>query len=417
MNRRPIRSGFRHRRLQAVLAVAALASAVALPVTLLSVGGGVESHEVKALEQAGYQITVSAGGTHGIDAAHALTARIAALGQVAAASPVLSASIDLYVNGAGGRPVLAEGVIPAGFAATEPPTETSLFPSPLPLGDPTDLAHFANGTYAGPATDDLLLSSPLAESLGVRTGETLGLAATSGASMTTSFTVSGTFGLPPSLLGPTAADAVVLPLTDLQLLVGEARSNGSSGALLDAADTIEVGLVGPATLDPSAVDRVASEIQSLVPYYGVTSLTQEAQQLQGSEAILTGFYIALSSVSLAVGFLFLAIVLVRRVESERTAIAIRRAIGVPAYRIAGEMLARGALLGGAGAFLGILGGYAVVTGLATWGAGDVATIAGLAVFTPLTLGALVLGGVALSIPASGLATRAALRLSVPESLR
>jgi ABC-type lipoprotein release transport system permease subunit len=417
MNRRASRTGFRHRRLQAILAVAALASAVALPVVLLSVGGGVEAHELQALEQAGYQITVSAGGNHGISGAHALSAQIAGLAQVSAASPVLSASIDLYVNGAGGRPVLAEGVIPAAFAATEPPTETSLFPSPLPLGDPTDQVHFENGTYGGDATNDLLLSSPLAESLGLRSGATLGLAATGAATTTTPFTVTGTFGLPPSLLGPTAADAVVLPLSDLQLLVGEARSNGTTGALLDAADTIEVGLVGPATLDPSAVDHVAGEIQSLVPYYSVTSLTQEAQQLQGSEAILTGFFVALSSVSLLVGFLFLVIVLVRRVEAERTAIAIRRAIGIPSLRIAGELLGQGALLGGAGAALGVLGGFAVVTGLAAWGPGDVATIAGLAVFTPGTLGALVLGGVALSLPASGLATRTALKLSVPESLR
>lgn len=413
----PPRTGFRHRRLQAALAVAALASAVALPVTLLSVGGGVSAHEIQALEQAGYQITVSAGGTHGIGDAHALAAAIQRLHDVAAASPVLTASVDLYPAGGGSRPVIAEGVLPGAFAATEPPTETSLFPSPLPLGDPTDLVHFANGSYAGPATDDLLLSSPLAETLGVRVGTSIALAATNDAPTTTAFTVTGTFGLPPSLLGPTAADAIVLPLSDLQLLVGEARSNGTTGALLDAADTVEVGLVGAATLDPGTVNQVANEIQSLVPYYGVTSLEQEAQQLQASEAILTGFYLALSSVSLSVGFLFLAIVLVRRVESERTSIAIRRAIGIPGRRIALEMLGRGALLGGAGAALGVLAGYVVVTVLATWGPPDVAAIAGLATFAPLTLGGLIAGGVALSVPASGLATRAALRLSVPESLR
>lgn len=417
MTRRAPTSGFRHRRLQAALAVAALASAVALPVTLLSVGGGVAAHEIQSLEQAGYQITVSAAGTHGVDGAHALAAQIGRLGDVAAASPVLSASVDLYPSGGGSRPVLAEGVLPGAFAATEPPTERSLFPSPLPLGDPTDQAHFGNGSYDGPATDELLLSSPLAETLGVRTGATLGVAATNGATSTTPFTVTGTFGLPPSLLGPTAADAIVLPLSDLQVLVGEARANGTSGPLLDAADTVEVGLTGPATMDPAAVNRVAAQIQSLVPYYSVTSLEQQAQQLQGSEQILTGFYLALSSVSLAVGFLFLAIVLVRRVESDRTEIAIRRAIGVPGRRIALEMLGRGALLGGVGAALGIAAGVGVVAGLAAWGPPDVATIAGLATFAPVTLGALIVGGVALSIPASGLATRAALRLSVPESLR
>ncbi|MCI4336672.1 MAG: hypothetical protein L3K17_05685 [Thermoplasmata archaeon] len=408
---------FKHRRLQTAFAVAALAAAVALPVTLLSVGGGVAAHEILALEQAGFQITVSAGGTHGIGDAHGLAARIGQIGEVAAASPVLAASVDLFAAGMGARPVLAEGVVPDEFAATEPPTETALFPNPLPLGDPTDLAHFSNGTYAGPISADLLLSSPLSEALRLPVGSHVTLSGTDVESSGGAYTVTGTFGLPPTLLGPTAADAIVLPLSDLQQLTGTARSNGSAGNLLDSADTIQVGLVGEATLDPNAVQAVANQIQQLVPYYGVTSLTQEAGQLQGSEAILTGFYVALSSVSLAVGFLFLALVMVRRVESERTTIAIRRAIGVPASQIAAETVGQGALLAGTGAGLGVLAGYLVVASLQRWGTADVAAIAGLATWVPTTLGLLILGGIALSLPASGLATRAALKLSVAESLR
>ena len=43
-------------------------------------------------------------------------------------------------------------------------------------------------------------------------------------------------------LGTTAAYAIVLPLSDLQTLTGFARSNGSGGSVLDAADTIQVFL-------------------------------------------------------------------------------------------------------------------------------------------------------------------------------
>ncbi|MCI4329072.1 MAG: hypothetical protein L3J86_05755, partial [Thermoplasmata archaeon] len=55
-----------HTALQDLLAVAAIATAVALPVVLLSVGGGVSSHERAALESSGFVITVSAPGTHGV---------------------------------------------------------------------------------------------------------------------------------------------------------------------------------------------------------------------------------------------------------------------------------------------------------------------------------------------------------------
>lgn len=407
----------RHRRLQTTLAIVAMATAVALPVTLLSVGGGVAAHEIAALERSGFQVTVSAPGIHGIGGAHALAGRIDALIEVSAASPVLSTAIDLTVVGGGPHPALAEGVIPQPFLATEPPTQRGLFPSPLPLGDPMDSAHFANGSYNGPATNDVLVSSPFASALGLQVGSVVRLSATAAGGGTTGFTVTGIFGLPPSILTPVAADAVILPLSDLQLLTGVARSNGTTGQLLDSADTIEVALVGSAASDPSAVNAAASRIQALVPYYGVTSLTQQSEQLANAVAILNGFYLALSSVALAVGILFLTLILVRRVESERGPIAVRRAIGVPARQIAGEIIVEGGTLAAVGSLGGLAAGVGVVSLLAVWGSSTVAHIARLAIFDPLTLFVLVLGVTALSLPASAVATRAALRLSVPEALR
>ena len=56
----------RHRTAQTILAVAAIASAVALPVVLLSVGGGVYTHELSSIEEAGFSVSVDSAGTHGI---------------------------------------------------------------------------------------------------------------------------------------------------------------------------------------------------------------------------------------------------------------------------------------------------------------------------------------------------------------
>ena len=56
-----------------------------------------------------------------------------------------------------------------------------------------------------------------------------------------------------------------------------------------------------------------------------SALTDEAAQLRASAAVLTGFYLALSSVGLLVGLVFLALVLLRRVEAERRTIGIQRA--------------------------------------------------------------------------------------------
>jgi putative ABC transport system permease protein len=408
------RRALRHTRFQWVLAAAAIATAVALPVVLISVGGGVAAHELADLEDAGYQIVVSAAGVHGIADAHALAEEIRGLASVTAASPVLSVAIDAFPP-SGATPVLAEGVIPDQFGPTLGPAESGLFPLPLPLGDPTDLRHFANGTYTGPASYDVLVSSPFADAHDVEVGASLPLALTASATGATRYNVTGIFGVPPTALGATGAFAVLVPLSDLQVLTGYA--NGPAAPVVDAADTVEVSVVGSVATNPSALEAVRAQVQALVPYYGVSSLDQVAQQLEAAAGVLTGFYLALSSVGLIVGLVFLALVLLRRVEASRRSIGIRRALGVPRGAIAGRILLDGAILAAIGGAAGVLGGYLVVTALATWESGAVQEAARLAAFVPMVLAGLVAAVVALSLLAAGVATRAALRVEITEALR
>ncbi len=149
----------------------------------------------------------------------------------------------------------------------------------------------------------------------------------------------------------------------------------------------------------------------------MTSLLQEAQQLESASAVLTGFYLALSSVGLSVGLIFLALVLLRRVETDRRSIAVRRALGLPARTIAAGILTEGAVIAALGALVGTLAGYVVVESLARWATSTVQEAASLAVWEPFTLGAIVAGVVGLSALAGGVATRAALRVEITEALR
>ncbi len=405
----------RHARLQAILAIAAIGAAVSLPVVLVSVGGGVDAHELAQIENSGYQIVVSAGGEHGIAHSHGLASTIDRVAGVAWASPVLSIAIDAFPSGQGASPVLAEGVIPEAFAATLGPTESGLFPNPLPLGDPTDLAHFANGSYGGPATDDVLVSSPYAASAHLAIGATLPLGPTANASEAVAYTVTGIFGVPKTLLGPVGAFALVLPLSDLQVMCGYA--NGTGTVVPDASDTIQVAVTGPVSVDPTQLAAVESGIQAVVPYYQVASLSQEAAQLEAADSVLTGFYLALSSVGLVVGLLFLALVLLRRIEANRRSIGIRRALGLSRGSIALGVVADGFTLAAAGAVVGVLGGYAVVAALAADASGTVQEAASLAIFPPRLLGEIVGAVLLLSVVASLVAARSALRVGISEALR
>jgi len=408
------RGSLRHSRLQLVLAVAAIATAVALPVVLVSVGGGVSAHELANLQNAGYQIVVSAGGIHGITDAHNWTQRILAIAGVTAASPVLSVTIDAFAPSGSVAPVLAEGVIPGQFTPTLGPAESGLFPTPLPLGEPTDSVHFANGSYSGPATYDVLVSSPYAQQYHVVNGEHLTLSPVANRSYGVNYTVTGIFGVPPSVLGPTGAFAVLLPLSDLQTLTGFASAHAVAP---DAADTIQVAVTGSVATNPTTLDKVRATVQQLFPYYGVSSLTQEAQQLEAASGVLTGFYLALSSVGLTVGLLFLALVLLRRVEADRRSIGIRRALGIPGGAIAAEIVGNGALLALLGAAIGVATGYLIVEALADWATQAVQEAARLAVFNPVLLGEIVGAVVGLSLLASLIATRSALREEITEALR
>ncbi|MCI4324381.1 MAG: FtsX-like permease family protein [Thermoplasmata archaeon] len=411
------RSRLSHTALQDLLAVAAIATAVALPVVLLSVGGGVSSHERSALESSGFEITVSAPGTHGVGNSHALTREIDGVPNVAAASPALSSAVDLFGPTGVREPALAEGVLPGPFLATLSPSERSAFPSPLPLGDPDDSVHFANGTYEGPATNDILLAGPTASALGVGIGGTIGVADDANATSATPYTVTGEFGTPSGVLGPIAGFAVIVPLSDLQVLTGEARANGTTGALLDASDTVEVSLSGTASTNPSDVQEAANAIQALVPYYGVTTLSDQVVELDQANAVLTGFYLALSATAIVIGLLFLTLVLLRRVEAERRSIGIRRAIGLPRWSIVTGLVGRAAAIATSGVVAGVAGGWIAILVLRTFGSGEVPVIAGLAVFDPRTLGELGVGTVLLCLLASAAAARAALRLPLAEALR
>jgi ABC-type lipoprotein release transport system permease subunit len=405
----------RHRTAQTILAIAAIGAAVALPVVLLSVGGGVYSHELTSIEEAGFSISVDSAANHGISGAHNLSATIDAISGVAAASPILSVPIDLYPPGGGTVPVLAEGVIPSAFVATQSAAERALLPPSLNLGDPQDSIHFANGTYTGTSSAELLLSTPLLQTLNLASGTVVGLSPSSNATAGSDFTIAGSFGLPPGLLGPSPLFVALLPLSQLQSLVGLAHP--TSGPLLDSADSIQVAVTPALAASPAAVQHVASEIQALVPYYSVTSLTQQTVEIQNAQAVITGFYVGLSSIGLIVGLLFLVIILLRRVEQERQSIGIRRAIGVPAWMVARGIVAEALGLTIAGVAAGIAGGVITVDLLARYGSATVSDIASLAVFDPLELGLLGTALVALALLASALPVRRALRLSIPEVLR
>lgn len=405
----------RHWRLQTALAALALAFAVSLPVLLLSVGGGVSSHELANLRSTGFEVSLSAPGEHGITGAHALVEKLAGEPNIAVASPVLSVPVDLFAGTSGPVPLLVEGVVPSAFLATLPPEEAGLFPKPLPLGDPTDLVHFDHGTYAGPSAGRILISSPIAYAHGLTVGTPVRLAATPDGLGAENFTVAGIFGVPPTLLGPTAAFAALLPLSDLQVLTGYAR--GPSGNVIDAADTVEVALAGSAATDPGAVSRVAASLQEQYPFYAVATQSQTVQQAERAASILTGFYFALSSIGLAVGLLFLALVLVRRVEGMRSEIAVRRAIGVPAGQIARELAGSALLLAAAGVVGGMVLAYLAIAALARFGSPTVQAAVELSVYDPTTLLLLAAAVLGLGVLSSGLATRAALRIPITETLR
>jgi putative ABC transport system permease protein len=322
-----------------LLSVLGVALAVGLMVTVTGVSLGLASQSVVESDGVDYwivpeqadveSIAISTGGVR-LGDVHSTSRDIASDERVDYATPVLLELVPIEDATTGERKyVLAAGVIPGGSTDV-----LGLSTEQLTPGDP----HYADGSYDGPWTGEVILNDAAATVTNTSSGQSLSLA---GNATNRSLTVANVSTGGTEAVGGTVP-MMLVHLSELQTITG--ASNG------DTADQLLVSTNDPAVRD------------SLEGRYDRTTVVSKsglsAQQVSTSNLPLAVAIAALLS-AVVVGVLFVTTLMGLEVSADREQLGTLAALGVSARSrsivVAAETVIISLLGGGVGIAVGGLG--------------------------------------------------------------
>jgi putative ABC transport system permease protein len=346
---------------RSIMTGAAVSISMALLISMFSVSEGlVESTEAPLLESREDLVVQPDQGM--IEGAHAMAEEMASWDEVDFATPALYHDLRVMLPpkdaGYPRRPktLQAFGVVPYEFWNMMGRAERERFDPDFwfqELWDP----HYSEGAYNGTFSGEILLSKNL-RGEGIHEGDTLPVLALEGEVV--NMTVVGFFDHEFSGLGYFGElSFALLHLSELQTLTGLAVETDVNGSrLVDLADGMSVALT-PEAVREGAEKRVAQRIKETYPAYSEDVFTKEDQlELIRQETQLAElFYIAVGSVSLFIGLLFVATIMIVSVLERTREIGMLRAIGISRRTVFLQILSESMVLVLAGALIGIPFGY------------------------------------------------------------
>jgi putative ABC transport system permease protein len=299
--------------------------------------------------------------------AHADTDRLRSIDGVSYATPMLAQIIQIRATTSDEpRYVLAIGVIPS-----EETTTVAGLPT---MSDPSGDPFFANGSYDGVWTGDVVLSSAAANLLNATASTQLRVFSTDPRVAANELTVTRVSE------GANAQGLGQLPVALFRLSELQALTGADEG---DQADQILVGTNSP-SVEPTLREMYPDA--TVIPRTGITS-----EQVLSAELPLA-MSITAVVIALAVGLLFVATTMGLEITAERRTLAILGAVGYPPRDRAVLMIAQTFGLTLIGGVLGVGLGY-IGIGVANFSARATLGVDRVAIFHPV----LGLVGVAIAI--------------------
>lgn len=317
------------------LAVIGVALAVLLVTLLVALGYGLFTTGGEAIAWLERDLWVSGGGLgfqlgtvggieNPIQNSHQTAAAIQADERVAAVQPIALMSVYVSPNTSSFDSTIGVGTIRYG---------TATGPSRVGFND----THYANGTYNGSMTHEVVISPATADQYNLSVGDTLYIGGTLQTARANAFRVKAISSRYSTFLG---TSAVAVPLSELQ------RITGTTGR--DPAALLGVNLKPGA--DATAVEQ---SIEQQYPLLEVRGNDEQVQQLIGRQTAVVVGVLALVVVGLGGGFTLVVNVLATVVRSQQAELAALNAAGVATRSLVGVVFAQGALLGICGGLLGI----------------------------------------------------------------
>jgi putative ABC transport system permease protein len=357
---------------RSIMTGAAVAISMALLISMFSVSEGIkESAEAPLLESREDLVIQPDQGM--IEGAHGLSGDLRSWEEVDFATPALYHDLRVMLPPPEGevdrwpKTVQAFGIIPDEFWDMMGKSERARF-DPDHWFDSGGDPHFAEGTYDDAAfTGEILLSKNLREE-GIEVDDPLPVLGLEGDLV--DMRVVGFFDHEFSGLGYFGdISFAIVHLSELQTLTGLAmEGEGDERTVVDLADGVSIALT-KAAIEQGDERKVADRVKEEYPEYAEDVFTKEDQlELIRQETQLAEvFYIAVGSVSMLIGLLFVATIMIVSVLERTREIGMLRAIGISRRTVFTQVLTESMVLVLAGALVGIAPGYYG----AVWAAGQI----------------------------------------------
>lgn len=327
-----------HYRVRSALAVVAVALAVLSTTLLAGVGVGVLVTGQEKLDAAGRDLWVtggpvrlvpgSAGGIQtGISDAHGTATAIEARDDVAKAVPIAFQTVYAGTDPGELRTLVAVGVRGGG------PSIAISRGTGLQGGD----VHYADGTYDGPMTREVLVDERTAALFHLEPGDSLYVGGTVSNARANRATV---IGVSPTFSRFVGAPTVVMRLSELQTLSGTAGR--------DRASLVTV-TVAPGA-DPT---EVAADLEAAYPAYEVRTNREQLEAVLAARAATIAAGTTLVVVAVLSGVALTANTLALSVHHQRRELAALEAAGVAPGTLVGVLGAQAGLVGLLGGLLGL----------------------------------------------------------------
>ena len=197
--------------------------------------------------------------------------------------------------------------------------------------------YYANGTYDGERTNEVLIDAETADALDVEIGDTLYVGGTLATARNTEVTV---VGISPTFERMLGASTVVMPLSELHDATGTTETEPATFITI----TLEDGA------DRAAVQ---SELQDAYPEYEIRSNQEQLESVLQEQALVLAAGGALVVLAIAAGITLTLNLLALVVYQQREAFAALSAQGVSSSLLIASVVGQGLAIGLVGGALGI----------------------------------------------------------------
>lgn len=329
----------RHDRMRTVLAVIGITLAVLSTTLLASAGIGVVETGQQKFDSAGRDLWITGGpmrfapGTVGgletsLTNSHQIAAEIGQRETVKTAVPMSFQTVYVGSNPENLQTILAVGVPMAGNGAVSMTTGRGFAQEDI---------HYANGTYSGPMTNEIIVDPRTARLLNLSINDTLYIGGTVSDAQDHSYTV---VGISPTFSRFLGSPTVVLHLSELQTLTNTAREDRAAMITIDLKESANV----------SAIEN---DLQESYPQYTVRTNREQLQSVLQQKAVIIASGATLVFLAVVTGLMLTINLLVLLVYQQRETIAALRAIGVSRWPLVGAVGFQGLILGLIGGGLGL----------------------------------------------------------------